>query len=139
MGYQTTPSICVHCGLGCNTIVGERYGTLRRILNRYNHEVNSYFLCDRGRFGYEFVNSNKRIRKPIVILTLSPSGGGQGEGRTQSSDKDSVLKHISGILAKSKSLIRIGSPRASLESNFALRTLVGHDNFYSECQAMSTS
>jgi len=128
---QTAPSICVHCGLGCNTIVGERYGTIRRILNRYNHEVNGYFLCDRGRFGYEFVNSDKRIRKPIVTLTLSTSGGGQGEGRTQSSDKDSVLRHISGILAKSKSVIGIGSPRASLESNFALRTLVGHDNFYS--------
>ena len=28
---QTAPSVCVHCGLGCNTIPGERYGTLRRI------------------------------------------------------------------------------------------------------------
>ncbi len=62
---QTAPSICVHCGLGCNTIPGERYGTLRRILNRYNDEVNGYFLCDRGRFGYEFVNSEKRIRQPL--------------------------------------------------------------------------
>ena len=26
-------------------------------MNRYNSEVNGYFLCDRGRFGYEFVNS----------------------------------------------------------------------------------
>jgi NADH-quinone oxidoreductase subunit G len=37
---QTAPSICVHCGLGCNTLPGERYGTLRRIRNRYNHQVN---------------------------------------------------------------------------------------------------
>ena len=28
---QTAPSICVHCGVGCNTIPGERYGELRRI------------------------------------------------------------------------------------------------------------
>ena len=56
---QTAPSVCVHCGLGCNTIPGERYGTLRRIRNRYNGEVNGYFLCDRGRFGYEFVNSRR--------------------------------------------------------------------------------
>ena len=40
-------------------------GTFRRILNRYNHEVNGYFLCDQGRFGYEFVNSGRRIRKPL--------------------------------------------------------------------------
>ncbi len=69
---QTAPSICVHCGLGCNTIAGERYGTLRRILNRYNHEVNGYFLCDRGRFGYEFVNSERRIRKPLEITLPNP-------------------------------------------------------------------
>ena len=61
---QTAPSICVHCGVGCNTIPGERYGTLRRIQNRYNHAVNGYFLCDRGRFGYEFVNSPDRFGNP---------------------------------------------------------------------------
>ena len=35
------------------------------------------------------------------------------------------------MLSQSKGVIGIGSPRASLESNFALRTLVGPDNFYS--------
>ena len=52
---------------GCNTIPGERYGTLRRIRNRYNSEVNGYFLCDRGRYGYEFVNSDKRLQHPLLI------------------------------------------------------------------------
>jgi NADH-quinone oxidoreductase subunit G len=63
---QTAPSVCVHCGLGCNTIPGERYGMLRRIRNRYNGEVNGYFLCDRGRYGYEFVNSDRRIRQALI-------------------------------------------------------------------------
>ena len=46
---QSAPSICTGCSLGCNTIASERYGTLRRIRNRYNGQVNGYFLCDRGR------------------------------------------------------------------------------------------
>ena len=143
---QTAPSLCVHCGIGCNTIAGERYGTLRRILNRYNHEINGYFLCDRGRFGYEFVNSGKRIRKPLKKspsptppiqggATSSPlvgedmrSGGYAGQ---EPVSKESALKHISDILSKTKKIVGIGSPRASLEANFALRTLVGADNFYS--------
>ncbi len=142
---QTAPSICVHCGIGCNTIPGERYGTLRRILNRYNHEVNGYFLCDRGRFGYEFVNSGRRIRKALInapsptppikggaTSTSSPLvGEGWGEGGQQPVDKESALKRIADMLSQSKGVIGIGSPRASLESNFALRTLVGPDNFYS--------
>jgi NADH-quinone oxidoreductase subunit G len=118
---QTSPSICVHCGLGCNTIPGERYGTLRRILNRYNHEVNGYFLCDRGRFGYEFVNSGKRVRKALV----------KDDNGQKPAEKAEALKQISTILSTSKGVIGIGSPRASLESNFALRTLVGPDNFHS--------
>ncbi|MEK6743412.1 MAG: molybdopterin-dependent oxidoreductase [Nitrospirota bacterium] len=141
---QTAPSICVHCGLGCNTIAGERYGTLRRIMNRYHHDVNGYFLCDRGRFGYEFVNSGKRIKQPMLSPSLSPSpqgrdastssplaGEDRGEGDLQPFDKESVLGHVTGILSNSKGIIGIGSPRASLESNFALRSLVGPGNFYS--------
>ena len=62
---QMAPSICVHCGRDA-TSRGERYGSLRRILNRYNGEVNGYFLCDRGRYGYEFVNSAERIREPLL-------------------------------------------------------------------------
>jgi NADH-quinone oxidoreductase subunit G len=128
---QTAPSLCVHCGLGCNTIAGERDRSLRRIANRFHHEVNGYFLCDRGRFGYEFVNSDKRIRTPLAILPLSLSGRGQGEGDLQPVEKGSALDHITGILSASKGIIGIGSPRASLESNFALRTFVGPENFYS--------
>lgn len=57
-----SPSICAQCGVGCNTIAGERYGSLRRILSRYNGAVNGYFICDRGRFGYEYVNHKNRIK-----------------------------------------------------------------------------
>ena len=60
------PSICHHCSIGCNITAGERYGSLRNITNRYNGEVNGYFLCDRGRFGYEFVNNENRIRQAQV-------------------------------------------------------------------------
>jgi NADH-quinone oxidoreductase subunit G len=124
---QTAPSVCVHCGIGCNTIPGERYGTLRRILNRYNHEVNGYFLCDRGRFGYEFVNSGKRIRKALL---KEP-----GTNIQKPIERSDALKRVGDILSDGKRIIGIGSPRASLESNFALRALVGEDNFYSGMSA----
>ena len=62
---ETAPSICVHCSVGCNTIPGACYTELRRIVNRFNGQVNGYFLCDRGRYGYEFVNSDRRILRPV--------------------------------------------------------------------------
>jgi len=112
---QFAPSVCVHCALGCNTDAGERYGTLRRIVNRYNHEVNGYFLCDRGRFGYEFVNSQARLLEPVL-------GG-------RSTSAALARQHLDETVAKGR-VIGIGSPRASLEANFALRALVGPDHFY---------
>ena len=33
---ETAPSVCIHCGLGCNTIPGARYDMLRRVTARYN-------------------------------------------------------------------------------------------------------
>src|SRR6266511_5981977 len=119
---QTAPSVCVHCGLGCNTIPGERYGGLRRILNRYNGEVNGYFLCDRGRFGYEFVNSPQRIRQPCI---KSPQNS-----EPQTVPADHALSHLREILQPGTPLIGIGSSRASLEANFALRSLVSADQFF---------
>jgi NADH-quinone oxidoreductase subunit G len=116
---QFAPSICVHCGLGCNTSPGERYGLLRRIVNRYHGEVNSYFLCDRGRFGYEFVNSEHRVRQPLLR-----------EGNDlRPVSKAAVLDRLKSVLSSGK-VLGIGSPRASVETNFALRALVGSERFF---------
>ncbi len=116
---QMAPSICVHCGVGCNITPGERYGLLRRIVNRYNGQVNGYFLCDRGRYGYEFVNSSLRIREPLARVngTLAPVS------------KDAALEQCRQALRDTGKVIGIGSVRASLESNFVLRSLVDPDGF----------
>ncbi len=116
---ESAPSVCVHCGLGCNLSPGERYGTLRRNINRYNPEVNGYFLCDRGRYGYEHANSPQRIREPIL----------RHEGKTLSIPKQEAVRHLGGLIRNGR-VIGVGSPRASLEANFALRTAVGPDRFF---------
>lgn len=118
----TAPSVCVHCGLGCNTIPGERYGEIRRIRNRYNRQVNGYFICDRGRYGYEFVNRAERIRVPMMRR--------DGSAELQSVSVSDVQDELKTILENSQGLVGLGSPRASLEGNFALRTLVGEERFF---------
>jgi len=120
---QTAPSVCVHCGLGCNTIPGERQGRLRRILNRFHYDINGYFLCDRGRFGYGFVNGPERIRRPL-------SKGQDAASPAEPIDKTSALKKVTDLFRSGAGVIGIGSPRASLEANFLLRMLVGPEHFY---------
>ena len=43
---------------------------------------------------------------------------------------DEALRDAAAFVAGSRKVIGIGSPRASLEANFALLTMVGPDNFY---------
>ncbi|WP_277963602.1 NADH-quinone oxidoreductase subunit NuoG [Pseudomonas sp. RIT-To-2] len=117
---QFAPSICHGCSSGCNISPGERYGELRRIENRYNGSVNQYFLCDRGRFGYGYVNRKDRPRQPL-----------QGQ---QKLGLDAALDKAAELL-RGRNIVGIGSPRASLESNYALLELVGGEHFYSGIEA----
>ncbi len=114
---QSAPSICSHCSVGCNVSIGERYGSVRRVLNRYNADINGYFLCDRGRFGIGFVNGEQRIKQVKGIAQQSPLA-------LSKLDVAKVLSHF-----RQKSFIGIGSARASLEANFYLKNIVGAENF----------
>ncbi len=118
---QFSPSICHGCSSGCNISPGERYGELRRIENRFNGSVNQYFLCDRGRFGYGYVNREDRPRQPLLANGTKLS-------------LDEALDKAADLL-RGRNIVGIGSPRASLESNYALRELVGAEHFYSGIEA----
>ncbi|MBV6824861.1 NADH-quinone oxidoreductase subunit NuoG [Pseudomonas sp. PD9R] len=118
---QFSPSICHGCSSGCNISPGERYGELRRIENRFNGSVNQYFLCDRGRFGYGYVNREDRPRQPLLANGAKLS-------------LDEALDKAAELL-RGRNIVGIGSPRASLESNYALRELVGAEHFYSGIEA----
>jgi NADH-quinone oxidoreductase subunit G len=122
---RSTPSICPHCAVGCNITVQERAGTLRRVVNRFNATLNGDFLCDRGRFGTGFVNSPARLK-------ISRDKAGNALSPRAAQEK------LAEIL-RADNLIAIGSPRASVESNFALRELAGAENFFAGFSAFDSA
>ncbi|MDN4502909.1 NADH-quinone oxidoreductase subunit NuoG [Alteromonadaceae bacterium BrNp21-10] len=110
---QAAPSVCQHCSTGCNVTLSERYGSVRRVTNRFNDHLNGYFLCDRGRFGFDFVNSEQRQQH----ISL----GGQSVNWSDA--------EVQQRLKAKGTWVGIGSSQASLEDNFALQLLVGAENF----------
>jgi len=64
--YQRAPSLCIHCSLGCHTIVSVRYREIVRLEARFNESVNGYFICDRGRFGFDYANHPERPRQAKI-------------------------------------------------------------------------
>ncbi|MDT8854177.1 NADH-quinone oxidoreductase subunit NuoG [Paracoccaceae bacterium Fryx2] len=107
-----TPAICPHCAAGCNITLYERHGTLRQVQNRYHGALNGSFLCDRGRFGPLFADA-ARISVPRL-------GGAAVAPEAALEAARALVPGACGV----------GSPRASLEANFALRRLVGAGRFF---------
>lgn len=118
---QNAPSICVHCSIGCNIIAGERYNEIRRIENRYHKHINNYFLCDLGRFSYGYSNSKNRLKYCCI----------KNENVYQKVSLNTAIKKVINIFRSSSNVFGIGSARASVETNFMLKKIVGENNFSS--------
>jgi NADH-quinone oxidoreductase subunit G len=75
--YKTRPwemnhvsTVCTHCGDGCKVTLGIRQANdgaeIIRADNRDKSGINGDFLCAKGRFGFDFVDSKDRLTKPLV-------------------------------------------------------------------------
>jgi NADH-quinone oxidoreductase subunit G len=68
MNHVTT--VCTHCGDGCKTTLGVRSTSdgaeIVRGDNRDKSGINGDFLCNKGRYAFDFANSADRITQPLV-------------------------------------------------------------------------
>ena len=75
--YKTRPwemnhvaTICTHCGDGCKTTLGVRSTSdgseIVRGDNRDKSGINGDFLCNKGRYAFDFANNEDRITQPLV-------------------------------------------------------------------------
>ncbi len=109
---QEAPSICPHCSLGCATVPGARYRELQRVRSGVNRATNGFFICDRGRFGFDYTNHAERPRQPRV--------DGQGTSMTQAVTAAERRIRETAERHGADSIIFLGSARASLEANALL-------------------
>ena len=61
--FDRSPSLCLHCSLGCNTVGSAQYREMVRLEGRPHEAVNGYFICDRGRYGFSYANHPERPRR----------------------------------------------------------------------------
>jgi len=75
--YKTRPwemnhvaTVCTHCGDGCKTTLGVRSTSdgaeIVRGDNRDKSGMNGDFLCNKGRYAFDFANHDDRITQPLV-------------------------------------------------------------------------
>jgi NADH-quinone oxidoreductase subunit G len=59
-------STCTTCSVGCRTVVQSSRDELLRYQGVDSDPVNWGWMCDRGRFNFEAVNSDRRLGAPLV-------------------------------------------------------------------------
>jgi len=59
-------TVCSYCGTGCQVTLGVKDNKVLTTVYDENQGFHNGQLCTRGRFGYQFVNSDKRLHTPLI-------------------------------------------------------------------------
>ncbi len=59
-------SVCTQCSVGCNYRIDTRFGRIMRTFTRENVAVDDGWICDRGRYTFNYLYSPERLRAPSV-------------------------------------------------------------------------
>lgn len=116
---QRAPSLCNHCSLGCNTVGNAHYRGVMRVEARYNHDVNGYFICDAGRFGFSYSNGGAGHKK-------RPWAARVGESVVSVQTAFARARESLGDIAEKygpTAIAAVGSTRNSLESQCMLKRI----------------
>ena len=63
-------SLCPFCGVGCQTEVSVKNNKIIAV-NGYNGPANENRLCVKGRFGFDYVANNSRLKEPLIRIDKS--------------------------------------------------------------------
>jgi NADH-quinone oxidoreductase subunit G len=59
-------SVCADCSTGCSIYLDGNKDIVYRLRPRFNPQAQGHFMCDDGRLGYHYVNSDRRLDRPAV-------------------------------------------------------------------------
>jgi len=116
-------SVCGYCGTGCNLTLGVKDNKVLTTIYDENQGFHKGQLCVRGRFGYQFINSPKRLTTPLV----------RKNGTLVESTWDEALELVAGRLKGGSSVAALATPRLTNEELALFKKLmvenVGSKNF----------
>jgi len=123
---QKTKTVCSYCGTGCQLTLGTKDNKVLTTIYDENQGFHNGQLCTRGRFAYQFVNSDKRLTTPLV----------RKNGNLVEATWEEALALVSDRLKSAKSapasIAALATPRLTNEELFLFeklfRATVGTDS-----------
>ncbi|AAR33677.1 molybdopterin-dependent oxidoreductase [Geobacter sulfurreducens] len=116
-------TVCSYCGTGCQLTLGVKDNKVLTTIYDENQGFHNGQLCTRGRWGYQFVNSSKRLTTPLIRKgdTLQPASWDEALGMV--ADRLKTSKDAAATLV---------TPRLTNEELYLLKRVVkdavGSDN-----------
>lgn len=119
--FQRADAVCLHCSMGCNLVVSARYRRVVRHEARPNPNVNGFFICDRGRYGYPYNNSPERPRQALA----------KGEPRALADAVIDARRYLADVVTEHgpQGVGVVGSVRSNLETIAMLDKICRHNQW----------
>ena len=116
-------SLCPHCPVGCNLTFNVRREAasggrimIKRVMPRQNEAVNEIWICDKGRFAYQYTESKERLTTPLI----------RKDGELKPASWDEALDLVADrFRAAGENLLVLAGGRLPNEDLFNLHRLAG--------------
>jgi NADH-quinone oxidoreductase subunit G len=112
--------ICNHCPVGCNLTIDVRREAasgggmaIKRIMPRQNEEVNEIWICDKGRFAYQYAETMQRLKNPMI----------RKDGELVETTWEEALERVAAEFGAEQPLLTLAGGRLSNEDLFNLQQL----------------
>ena len=115
---------CTYCGVGCGLYLGVRDGKVMSVRGKREDTVNNGFLCVKGRFGFDFIHHQDRLKSPLI----------KKNGKFVEASWDEALELVATKLGgyKPDELAVISSAKCTNEDNYVAqkfaRAVLGTNN-----------
>jgi NADH-quinone oxidoreductase subunit G len=116
---QAHPGVCTRCSTGCNIHIDENQDRIYRLRPRENLDVNQWWMCDEGRYGWDHVHDQRRIVGPRKFDP--PSEKYLLADWTRLPDELDAAFHRA---AKNGRLAAVLSPHLTVEEAYSLATYI---------------
>lgn len=63
---KRTKTVCTYCGVGCSFEIWTKDRHILKVEPQIEAPVNGISTCVKGKFGWDFINSEERLTKPLI-------------------------------------------------------------------------
>lgn len=121
-------TVCSFCGVGCSLTLQVRGNSIVRAVPKPGKGLNKGLLCNRGRFGYDYVGSTNRLDSPLIRKDGKLGRATWSEAFSYIANRLNKIKQTYG----SNSIAGIASGRCTNEDNYVfqkfMRVVLGTNN-----------